>query len=197
MTMVYEQKDDKGKTNGFSRLSIKKVEGSGNDMTISYESEVLDKNRKSASKPVQVPLKVTIKDGVMHLDMKQMFADQLKDEQIQVEITGTPVELPSNLEPGQKLKDAEINMSINMVFMKMNTKVKMTDGQCLAIEEITVPAGKFTCHKVTQTISSTVMNKTTKGRTVTWYAKGIGTVKTESYNDKDKLQSSMELVEVN
>jgi hypothetical protein len=87
-------------------------------------------------------------------------------------------------------------MTIDMVITKMRTVMKMTDGKCLAIESVTVPAGTFTCHKITQTVSTTVMRRDVVTRTVSWYAPGIGTVKTETYDNKDKLQSSMELVQV-
>jgi hypothetical protein len=72
----------------------------------------------------------------------------------------------------------------------------MTDGKCLAIEEVTVPAGTFTCHKITQTATTTIMKKKVVAKTVSWYALGVGTIKTESYNEKDKLNSCTELVEI-
>jgi len=195
--LVYAQKNAKGNIDGYTRMTIKNVEGSGNNMTISYVAESLNKNMKPVSNPpMEIPLKVTIKDGVMILDMKEMFAGQMKDQQIKMEITGVPMELPASLQPGQSLKDAEVTMSIDLVITKMTTTVKITDVKCLAIEDVTVPAGTFTCHKVTQTSSTTVMKKTVTGRTVTWYAPGIGTVKNETYDGKDKLTGSMELVEV-
>ena len=197
MVLVYEQKNDKGKPQSYSRLSIKNVEGSGNNMTVSYVAEMLDKNKKSANPPVEIPCKVIIKNGVMILDMNQMFAGMQKDAGLKMEVTGVPMELPGNMQPGQSLKDAEMTMSIDMAFMKMKTTIKMTGGKCLAIEDVTVPAGTFTCHKITQTVSTTVMGKNAVSQTLSWYAPGTGTVKSETYNDKNQLQSSMELVEMN
>ena len=195
--LVYAQKNATGKPEGYSKLTIKNVEGSGNDMTISYVTELLNKDRKSSNPPAEVPLKVIIKNGVMILDMKGMFAGQMKDQQIKMEITGVPMELPGNMQPGQSLKDANMTMTMNMGIMKLKTEMKMTDGKCLAIEDVTTPAGTFKCHKIAQTVSTSVMGKNVVSRTVSWYAPGIGTVKTESYSDKDKLQSSTELVEKN
>ena len=193
---VYERKNATGKTDGFTRQTIKNVEGSGSNMTISYVAQNLDKNRKPLSNmPAEISYKVIIKDDVMILDMNQMFADLPQEMQVAVEITGIPMELPGNMQPGQSLKDANMTMTMDMGLMKMKTEMKMTDGKCLAIEDVTVPAGTFECHKITQTIAVTVMKKTVVTRTVSWYAPGIGAVKTESYNDKEKLQSSTELVE--
>ena len=197
MVLVYEQKNDKGKTEGYTRQTIKEVEGSGNNMTISYVMESLDKNRKPLSNPsVEIPCKVIIKDGVAILDMNQMFAGMQKDMQLKMEITGVPIELPDNMQPGQSLKDAEMTMTMDMGIMKMKTEMKMTGGKCLAIEEVTVPAGTFKCHKITRPVTTTVMNRKIETRTDSWFAPGIGTVKSETYDDKGKLLSSMELVEV-
>jgi len=195
--LVYAQKNAKGNPESYSKTTINNVEGSGNNMTISYTTQILDKNKKPSNPPVEVPLKVVIKNGVMILDMKGMFAGQQKDQQIKMEITGAPMELPVNMQPGQPLKDADVTMSMDMGIMKLKTTMKMTDGKCLAIEDVTTPAGTFTCHKISQTVSTSVMGKTVTSRTVSWYAPGIGAVKTETYNDKDKLQGSTELVEAN
>ena len=196
--LTYVNNDAKGKTTNYSRMTIKNVEGSGNNMTISYVMENLDKNRKSLTDPpMEIPCTVIIKDGVVILDMNQMFTDQMKDPQIKMEITGVPMELPGNMQPGQSLKDAEMTMTLDMGVMKLSTVMKMTDGQCLAIEDLKVPAGTFKCHKITQTVTTTVMRRATTSKTISWYAPGIGAIKTETYDAKDKLQSSMELVEMN
>ncbi len=193
---VYANKNAKGKADSYSRQTVQDVEGSGSNMSISYVLELLDKNQKPSDPPVEVPCKVTIKDDVVFMDMNQVFAGQMKDQQMKMEVTGVPMELPNNMQPGQSLKDADMTMTIDMTIMKMKTVMKMTDGKCLAIEDVTVPAGTFKCHKITQTVTTTVMKRDVTARTVSWYAPGVGTVKTETYNDKDKLQGSTELVEM-
>ena len=70
----------------------------------------------------------------------------------------------------------------------------MTEGKCLAEENITVEAGTFRCYKVSQKTNSSVMGIKTEGITLTWYAKGVGAVKTETYDKKDKLLSTQELI---
>ncbi len=195
--LVYAQKNGKGKVESYSRQTIKDVEGAGSNMTISYVMEILDKNQKPQSDPpIEVPCKVIIKDDVVILDMNQMFAGMQKDQQVKMEITGVPMELPNNMQPGQVLKDADMTMTMDMGIMKMKTVMKMTDGKCLAIEDVTVPAGTFKCHKITQTVTTTVMKRDIVARSVSWYAPGVGTVKTESYDDKDKLQGSTELAQM-
>ena len=189
-------KDSKGNITSYTKATIKNVTGSGKNMTILYEAEVLDKNRKPSNPPQIVPLTVVIKDNVMTMDMKEMFATQFKDQSIKMEISGTPQEIPNNIQPGQTLKDADITMVIDMVITKMTTVIKMTDGKCEAIEDVSVKAGTFKCHKITQTVTTTAMKNSVTMKVITWYAPGIGPVKTETYDDKNKLQGSTELVEI-
>jgi hypothetical protein len=192
--LTYMQNDAKGKADAYLQYTIENVEGSERNMTVSYSVVMMDKNRKPINDPI--PLKVTIQDDVVFLDMKELFAGMKTDTQIEVEYSGVPIELPANLQPGQSLKDAEAIMTVNLGIMKMTTSIKMTDGKCLAIEDFTVPAGTFKCHKMTQSVATTVMKKTVNSRTVSWYTPGIGTVKNETYDAKDKLSGSMELIEI-
>jgi len=197
MVQLYVQKDSKGKAQSYTRMTVKSVEGSGSNMTISYVMEMLDANRRPQSNaPAEIPCTVIIRDNVVIFDMNQAFAGMMQNQQLKMEITGVPMELPSNMQPGQSLKDANMTMSIDMGIMKMSTTINMTDGKCLAIEDVTVAAGTFKCHKITQTVTTTIMRRDVIATTVSWYAPGVGTVKTESYNNRQQLQSSTELVEM-
>jgi hypothetical protein len=188
LVQVYANKDGKGKTTSYTRQTIREVEGSGSSFTVSYIAETLDKNMKPLKTPVEIPYTITIRDGVMILDMKTMLG-QLAETGSN-EPSGMAVEIPSDLQPGQALKDAEMKLSIG--FIKVEAIV--TEGQCLVIEDVTVPAGTFKCHKITQTVNSKAMGIKSAVKTLTWYAPGIGVVKSETYDlKKDKLQSSQEL----
>jgi len=194
MVLTYVQNDAKEKAVSYTLLTIKNVEGSGDNVTITYVGQALDKNRKQVGDtPIEIPYTVTISNGVVEWDMKSFAAPGTEGF---IEIEGDKLKLPSTLSPGDKLNDAKFIMTINMGF-KIRTEVSLTDQQCLAIEDVTVPAGVFKCHKVTQTSAATVMRKTTTTKTINWYAPGIGTVKSEVYDSKDKLQSSQLLVEIN
>jgi len=197
MKMLYVNQNAKGKAKNYTRHTIKNVEGSGLNLTISYVMEILDKNMKPQSNPSsEIPCKVVIKDGVVILDMHQMFTDQMTSPDVKVEITGVPMELPSSLKPGQSLKDANIILTIDAGIMKMKTDVKITDGKCETIEVITVRAGTFTCHKITQTVTTTIMGREIVTTSNSWYAPNIGTVKTESFNNKNKLTGTTELISI-
>ena len=197
MVLTYAENDARGKTGGYTVMTIKEVKGSGRNMTITYGVEVLDKNRKKPkNSPGEIIYQIVIENGVVIMDINQMIPPGLMEQGIQIEISGSPIEIPNNLAPGQKLKDSEIIVTVDMGIIKMTTVTKTTNGECLAIEDVTVPAGTFKCHKITQTATTTAMRKDTVTKTISWYAPGIGTVKTEIYDSKNKLTSGTVLVEV-
>jgi len=197
MVLTYRDSDAQGKMGGYSVLTIKDVTGSGKNMTITYGMEALDSNRQPLKgSSGEKTFKVEVKNDILYLDMNQFVPADMSQQGIKIEATSNmPMELPSNLKAGDKLKDSNLTMTMDLGVMKTTATVKMTDGKCLAVEDVTVPAGTIKCHKITQTVTSTVMGTNAVTRSVSWYAPGIGTVKQEIYDDKDKLTASTVLVE--
>jgi len=190
---VFATKDAKGKITSQVRNTIKSITGSKNAFAIAYESEVLDAKGNPANKdnPLILNYRVVIKDGIMYLDMKEMLGAIEGLDGIQA--SGTAMKIPTNLSVGQTLDDASVKVKIGFI----NCSAVMTEGKCEAIEDITVEAGTFRCHKITQKTNTTAMGIKTEGTTHTWYAKGAGVVKAETYDKKGKLLSVQELVSNN
>lgn len=107
-------------------------------------------------------------------------------------IESTDMQFPSGMTVGQQLKDASIQLSldgpvpVNMVSNISNRKVESR-------ESVTTPAGTFDCYKISYDLFSKVSIVKTEGRVVEWYAPGVGLVRSESYNKKDKLLGFNEL----
>ena len=190
LVLLYANLNARGNIDGYTRQTISKVEGSGNNLSITYVSQMLDRNRRPTS-DFEIPFTITINNGVVEWDMKN-FVNITPETANFIEIEGDKLRIPSNLSPGDKLPDVNYIMTLNMG-IRIRTEISITEQQCLAIEDITVPAGTFKCHKLTQTSAATVMRRTTNSKTISWYAPGIGTVKTESYDDRGRLQSTIEL----
>jgi len=195
MALTYANTDAKGNTESYSMLTIKDVKGSGKNMTVTYTGVSLDKNRK-AVKDSEMTYQVAIKDNVVIMDVNQTLPAQMREQGVKVEVKGIPMELPNTLQPGQTIKDSEVTVTMDLGVMKVNSVAKLTGGKCLAIEDVKVPAGTFKCHKITQRITTTAMNTSTVVTTVSWYAPNIGTVKTETYDDRNNLISGSVLVEL-
>jgi hypothetical protein len=187
---VFATKDAKGKIIGQTRNTIKEITGSKNAFAIVYESESLDAKGNPTNKdnPLIFTYRIVIKDGIMYLDMKEMFGaiEGLNG----VQASGTTMKIPSNLTVGQTLDDAAVKVKIGFI----NCSAVTTERTCLAIEDITVEAGTFNCYKVSQKTNATAMGIKSEVTTLIWYAKGAGAVKSETYDKKGKLQSTQELI---
>lgn len=185
--LLYANLNAKGKVDSYTEQIIQKVTGSGSNLTIEYTTMAFDKKRIPTG--IAFPLTIKIVNGIMEVDLKSMAEPGTEGI---VQITGDPIKIPSSLKPGDKLDDVTYNMKVLWV----DTQVTVTEQECLTIEEVKVPVGTFTCHKLTQTSIATAGKRSLTSKTITWYTPGIGTIKQEIYNDKNKLQSSMVLEKI-
>lgn len=134
-------------------------------------------------------MEVYCENGVFYIDMRKFLDQQtmesFKDMEVAMETEN--MEFPSNLAAGQTLKDARITVSASSGGMKLfSMNVWVTNRKVEAIEDITTPAGTFTCYRITSDVETKMMMKISV-KSVEWYAKNVGTVRSESYNNKGKL----------
>jgi len=129
------------------------------------------------------------------LDPEQMSA--YKD--MEVEVDGDFLELPSDLQPGMTLPDAEIKVKVkNSGIALMSLTIQIFNRQVEKFESITTPAGTFECIKIvysTQSQMGQAIPIKVKTSGAEWLAKGTGMVKSEQYNKKLNLMSYSLLTE--
>jgi len=184
MVLEYSNADAKGKIDSYSKSVVKEIKTKDSkNYTINYSTEVFDKNKKSLASPIDVSVDVV--DGVISFDPVASMGEAGKN----AEFKGTCSTLPSNLEVGQNVGD----YSYTLKMMGMTTTVNGS-GKVTAKESITTPAGSFDCYKVETEVSTKAMLSTTKISTTSWYARGVGAIRTETYDKKGKLLSAQELV---
>ncbi len=195
--LVYKSLDKKSKETGTVKYTITKVNASGNDLDITYLVESIDPKESLLYKE---EITIQQRGDKLYMDMSNLInkaAFQQNGEiPAEVEITGNNMEIPVNAQPGTLLPDASVSMALKMGFVNMKMAADLTNRKVEAIEDITVPAGTFKCHKFSSDVSATVMGMTAKSKSMEWYAKGIGLVKSESYDKSGKVQSTMHLVEL-
>jgi len=121
--------------------------------------------------------------------LNQQSTDAYKDMEMSVE--GGSLEMPSGMKAGDMLKDGDMKMAFSSGGMNvMNMAVTITNRKVEAVESLTTPAGTFDCYKISYDIATKMMGINVKMKGVEWYAKGVGMVKSESYNKDAKLQGS-------
>ncbi len=136
-------------------------------------------------------------DGVV-VDMESLLNPNLLENyrDFETEISGTKIVIPNNLEIGQELPDATMNMRINMSGINLKMEVSMTDRKVLTRETITTQAGTFDCFVIGYTNTVNMgMNRTTTAKQ--WISRGVGMVKQEDYNGRGRVTSSSLLTDFN
>lgn len=180
--------DKKDKYTGAVKQRIVDVETVPNGITIIVDAEIYDEKDKMLMVNDQ---KMSCMNGVFTMDMKN-FIDQTiwaGMTGLEVKINASDMEFPATLTEGQDLKDASIDVqAINMGIPMIKMNVKIYDRKVEAREDITTPAGTFTCYRVSYTTEVQSFGKYT-ARGIDWYAEDVGTVRSESYDKNGKLSS--------
>lgn len=195
--LVYKTFDKKDKVTNTIQYTITHLEISGSDMDITYLCESIDPKDKLVFKE-----EITIhqKGDKLYLDMSN-FINKAAFQQngeipAEVVVSGNNMEIPLNPQPGDILPDAHVEMALKMGFVNMKISADVTNRKVEAIEDVVVKGGSFKSYKFSSDINSVAMGIKVKAKSVEWYAKGIGTVKSESYDKNGNLQSHTELIEI-
>ncbi len=187
----------KDKLTGTSKVVVLSNNPTANGYSLELQSTYYDaKNKEIVSRK----LTMRCENGVFYIDMKNYLnPESFKNtkENAELKIDGTDLEMPGNLSVGQTLKDGTITLSYGEAgtpMAMMNMTVRIFDRKVEAIENITTPAGTFECYKISYTLEVQSIFKMTV-KAIDWFAKNVGSVRNESYDDKGKLLSYSVLTE--
>jgi len=190
----YTNYDKKGKTEGTLNYTISSVSDNGSSTTATFDMKFADKKGKDI---FNSNYNITCEDGTVRIDYKSLFPSQMMQQfsemDVEMDLTGTDIELPNDLSVGQELADANVSIAMSMSGIKMNTTVDQKNRKVEKKESITVAAGTFDCYVVTETNISKTMGATIEMNSKLWLAEGVGMVKQESYKKNGSLMSSTEL----
>ena len=197
MILTYKSFDKKDKLSGMMRYTIEKVKTNGNDIDITYLCESLDNKEKLVFRE---EITVHQKDDVMYVDMGNFLNKAAFQQEgsipTEVEVKGNNMQIPLNPVPGQTLPDANIEMAMKMGFVNMKMSADITNRKVETIEDISVSGGTFKCYKFSGDVNTVAMGIKVQAKSIEWYAKGVGMVRTESYDKKGNLTGRTELVEI-
>ncbi|MDR1201171.1 MAG: hypothetical protein LBL58_06000 [Tannerellaceae bacterium] len=180
----YVIKDGKGSVQSYTKMVVTDVKKEdAENFSITYTTEAFNKNKKSLMPPITVTIRVL--GGVVVFDPKAMMGEAGEN----IEISGTYPLLPATLAVGNEIGEYSYTTKVLGISTTVSGNNKVT-----AREEVKTDAGSFDCFKVESEVSTKVILKPVKTKTINWYAKNIGIVKTEAYDNKGKLQTVQELV---
>lgn len=139
----------------------------------------------------EVNISVGCKDGVFKVDMSNYVSEFVQAYQsMEVELKGDDLSFPSKMKPGDMLPDGSMNIKVNNSGMTlMNMDVTISNRKVEGIEDITTPAGTFTCYKISYNTTAKTKILNVQSSAVEWIADNVGLVKSESFNKKGKLNA--------
>lgn len=190
--MEYTMYGKKGKVEGMQWQEFRNVQESGGTIEAEVHMGFSDAKGKNA---FESSYKMICEGNIVRIDYKSLLSAQMLEQygDAEAEITGTDVEWPNDLKAGMELPDANVQMKISMGGMNMNMQVDITDRKVEKVETITVPAGAYECYVIYSNSHSKMMMVNQNFPSRSWLAKGVGVVKTESYNKKGKVINTMVL----
>lgn len=184
----------KDKVTGKSLSQILSVEDNGGILTALIKGTAFDKKGEEIT---SMNFEYICDEGVLKMDMNKFIPKDMfgSDADIEFEMEGDYLEFPKSLEIGQSLKDGMINgkmtMEGNPAMANMALSVKIFNRKVEAKEDITTPAGSFTCYKISYDMESSTkvmgMNNKVDMKGIDYVSEGV--IKTESYNKKGNLSS--------
>ncbi|QCW98892.1 hypothetical protein FGM00_01675 [Aggregatimonas sangjinii] len=190
----YTNYDKKGKPDGTVDYRISSVSQDGSATVATFDLRYTDKKGKNL---FDSNYTISCEDGTVRIDYESLFPAQMMQQysemDVEMDISGTDIELPNALDVGQELPDANVSIAMSMGGIKMNTTIDQMNRKVAKKESVTVAAGTFDCYLVQETSVSKTMGATIEVNSNMWLAEGVGLVKQESYKKNGNLMSRTEL----
>lgn len=191
-TFQYTNYNKKGKTEGIADYKVTEVVTNGETTQATMSIALTDEKGKEI---YNTNYSFSCSNNKVSIDYESLFPESMMEEMgdMEMEITGTDIEIPNNLTVGENLPDANVTMTMSVAGMNMKTEVNILNRKVEKKETVTTSAGSFDCYVIysdsqTQTMG---MNRTFPSRL--WLAEGVGMVKQETYKKDGDLMSKSEL----
>lgn len=192
-TAEYVNKDKKGKVQSYHSQELLSQEE--DDGIVRYEILQISKDDKKKELSRDT-LSFECRNGTFYIDMSRYIDENQTEayEESQISVDFEDIGYPANMKPGMQLDDGSVILTIDMGMATITNETKIINRKVEARETVTTPAGTFDCLKISQDVENKIGFATIKIKTVNWISEGVGSVKSESYDKKDRLTGTTELV---
>lgn len=188
MTLEFTRTISNGDIKWKNIMHIKDVYYRDGEGFVDYTSMMIKGNgKKRFDNPIL--MRVDLKGDEVIMDMGKSVSDMLKELlpgflTKKMRYKGGISVFPSDLQLGDTLADLYCVITI----MGIDGTVKMDDRKVLGFEKLTTDEGVFDCIKISEhkVERGTPKNRETVG--ISWYAKGMGIIRHDTYNmDGERL----------
>jgi hypothetical protein len=196
VTLVYKDYDGKEKYLGSSSHTITDISSAGSGVKVTMHQVSKDDKDKITNEGDYV---FTCENGEIKIDMSSMMDQKTMEgmKDFDLVIDQSNLVFPATFSEGQTLPDGQMTMTASTGgYQVMKMTMYVTERKVEKAETITTPAGTFDCYKCTATTKMDMPMAKSTTRSISWISKGLGQIRTESYNEKGVLQSVHILAEV-
>lgn len=181
--------DKKGKEQGKTSSTILSVDAS----SATVKNVFYDKKGEEVANGDYT---IICEGNTLKFDFNNFIPEEMLNQYGDADVTveGDFISIPNDLQPGQTLPDGSGTVTIKMsgaAGMSIKMDMTITDRKVEKSESLDTPAGSFDTFKITQKtivkMNMMGMNKTTESFSASWFAKEVGMVKNENYNQKGDL----------
>ncbi len=185
----YERKYADGEIKWYHKMQIIKIDSTDRGQLVTYSSTIYNKKRKKKYDEIKMEALIDKTTGDVNIDLVKTMTTIIHTflgKNVDVTTSGGATVLPSELEIGDILPDAFSSMKA----LGMTMNISVTKRSVIGKERLTTPTGTYDCiiiqeHKVEKGMG---MNRVTTGKT--WYARGMGMIRHDTYNKKGVFETS-------
>lgn len=184
--------DKKGKEQGKTLSTVLAVEGT----SATVKNVFYDQKGKSITDGEYT---IICEGNVVKFDFNNFLPKDMLSQygDAEVIVEGDFISIPNNLKAGRSLPDGSGTITVIMggeAAMNIKMDMTITNRKVEKMETLTTPAGSFETYKITQTsimkMNMMGISRTTETSSASWFAREVGMVKNESFNEKGKLMGS-------
>jgi len=189
----YQSFDRRDRLQGTQDVMVKEVIHHGDHTEALISTKYYD-NRENFQHESEFT--IICKGNEIIMDIQSMLDQNMLEGFQDMEITMSTIDIvfPDNPTVGQELPDAKMDMSVSTGGMKI-TDISFTvrNRKIEGIESIETPAGTFEAFKITSELYTETRTMGIPHRitmtSVDYWAEGVGTVRSESYDRRGRLES--------
>lgn len=195
-TLEYVRRTTDGDIKWYHTMRICNIESSEDGAEVEYTSHILNRRGKGYYGEAPAELSALISEGNVTLNVGESVAAVFRTifpRNDRISSMGGLSTLPSDMVPGDTLPEA--HASVKLLGLTMN--IDVTQRGVLRFETIRTPAGEYECVVIRESKVEKGMGRNRHTIADTWYARGVGMIRHDTYNKDMELQTSEVLVSLN